>query len=572
MKLTRHFCLMAFLGLLATGRISAQDSRTAGTPGQDTQAAAYDPIVAMMDSLVALNHVVRWNSLEANCYDNNSKNCPAPPVFSDEVYRQRIAKIPSPIPLSYNQYVKGFIDLYANRKRGLTQRSMGLSNLYFPMFEEILDKEGLPLEFKYLSVVESALNPIAVSRVGATGLWQFMYGTGVMYDLKVNSYTDERRDPYKATMAACQYFKDMYSIYHDWLLVIAAYNCGAGNVNKAIKRSGGKTNFWEIMTYLPQETRGYVPAFIAVTYVMNYSREHNLYPVNPAYSYFEVDTMKVNQQVNFNVLADQLDLAPEVISYLNPVYKKNYIPGDGDYSLRLPVNKISAFIAHQGDIYAQSLPSARPVLPEVIRKNNSADEASVADAGAGYELVKKKIRKTHTVRRGETLGLIADKYDVTSSELKKMNRLKSTKLRAGQRLQVTAWVTTKVPVKTPAVAVVTKKDSSGKASTTVNAAKKDSGASNVAVTNGPKDPADTSDLLASNDDENSASASAPVSVKKKSAGKDPKYVYHLVQPGDTLWNIAKRYQGVTVEQIKDINNLRNANIKPGTRLKLIINT
>jgi membrane-bound lytic murein transglycosylase D len=473
-----------------------------------------------------------------------------------------MAKISSPIPLSYNQYVKGFIDLYANRKRGLTQRAMGLSNLYFPMFEEVLDREGLPLEFKYLSIVESALNPIATSRVGATGIWQFMYATGVIYDLKVNSFTDDRRDPYKATQAACQYFKDMYRIYGDWLLVIAAYNCGAGNVNKAIKRSGGKTNFWEIMQYLPQETRGYVPAFIAVTYVMNYSREHNLYPITPAYSYFEVDTIRVDRQVNFSALANQIDLPTDVISFLNPVYKRGYIPDTEEYyTLRLPTNKIALFMANQEQIFALSQPSPRPVLNENIasryREKNNNEEANTSDNG-NYEFTTKKIKKTHVVRRGETLSAIADKYEMTTSAVKKMNRLKSNSVKKGQRLQVTAMVKTRIPVKN--------KESVA----TVNVVKKDTVSSNSAVSV-VNDKADTAKKEQIAEDKNDTAQQEVATISTSKAGKAPKYVYHMVQPGDTLWNIAKRYDGVTVEMIKDINNLRNANIKPGTRLKVIVN-
>ena len=518
----------------------------------------YDPIVSMLDSLVTLNHVVRFNSLEANCYDNKMAVPGSVPTFSEDVYKERMAKISSPIPLSYNQYVRGYIDLYANRKRGLTQRAMGLSNLYFPMMEEVLDKEGLPLEFKYLSIVESALNPIAVSPVGATGIWQFMYATGLVYDLKVNSYTDQRRDPLKATYGACQYFKDMYRIYGDWLLVIAAYNCGAGNVNKAIKRSGGKTNFWEIMQYLPAETRGYVPAFIAVTYVMNYAHEHNLYPVSPAYSYFQVDTIIVDHQINFHVLANQIDLPMDVISFLNPIYKKNYIPDtEEEYTLRLPTNKIALFMANQEQIFAMSQPPPRPILPENFasrsRLRDRDDEEVVSASGIHYETIVKRIKKTHVVRRGETLSAIADKYEMSNSEVKKLNKLHSSSVKKGQRLQVIAIVKTKVAVKDPGTTVAVKKDTGNTQSVAVIVEKTDSADQKIAV-----QKADSSNEVQSVSSNNQQD-------------KSPKYVYHLVQPGDTLWNIARRYGGVTVEMIKDINNLHDANIKPGTRLKVIVN-
>ncbi len=556
MKLNRKFRLLALAAVLGFTQVApAQESREI-VPANSTE-ETYDPIVDMLDSLVTLNHVVRYNQLDANCFDPNAVVPGSVPSFSDQVYTERINALQSPIPLSYNRHVKEFIDLYAIRKRGLTQRAMGLSNLYFPMYEEILDKEGLPLEFKYLSIVESALNPIAVSRVGATGLWQFMYNTGIIYDLKVTSYTDDRRDPVKATHAACQYFKDMYAIYGDWLLVIAAYNCGAGNVNRAIKRSGGKTNFWELMPYLPKETRGYVPAFIAVTYVMNYSKEHNLYPVSPAYSYFEVDTVRVDRPVNFNVLARTLDLPIDVICYLNPIYKRKMIPDvGGDYVLRLPTNKMAMYMAQQEQIFAESVPPARPVMPVYNRYRNDDDNSDVTASNDNsstvkYETVTKRVKKTHTVRRGEHLSVIANKYDMTVTEVKKLNRLRSSTLRAGQKLIVYAYVKTKVAVKVPAPENV--------------AVKKDSGMK------------DTAALAQSNNNDTASRDSEQVKASDESNEMatnlaKPKFIYHVVQPGDTLWNIAKRYDGVTVEMIKDINNLRNADIKPGTKLKVIVNS
>lgn len=520
-----------------------QESSSASTP-------VWNPISDMLDSLVTITHVVRYNQLDANCFESNPTLCKSQgPVFSDEIYSKRIAAMQSPIPLSYNKHVREFIELYANRKRGLTQRVIGLSNLYFPLFEETLDREGLPLEFKYLAIVESALNPVAVSRVGATGLWQFMYNTGLLYNLKVNSYTDDRRDPIKSTAAACQYFKDMYRIYGDWLLVIASYNCGPGNVNRAIKRSGGKTNFWEIMPYLPAETRGYVPAFIAVAYVMNHAREHQLTPVAPAFSYFEVDTVTVNQPVQFSVLARSLDLPLDVIQYLNPTYKRGLIPDVGsDYVLRLPTNKMAQYINKQSDIFTASALPPRPVMPRY--DNTEIAEADTGTAGDGsvtYQTITKKVKKTYTVRRGDNLAKIADKHDMTLAELKKMNKLRSNSISTGKRLTVYAWVTTKVPVKNPApVPAAGDKDSA-----VAGNAKIDSTTDTQPVITGE------------NVQDKSDTASESLSGK---------YVYHIVQPGDTLWNIARRYEGTTVELIKDINNLQDGNLKPGTRLKVKVDS
>ncbi len=560
MNLIRQVGMLALSGLLFTAApLRAQEvAATSPAPAVEEN---YDPISAMLDSLVTLNHVIRYNNLDGNCFSANLSGSTAGPQFSDEVYTERINQISSPIPLSYNRYVKDFIDLYANRKRGLTQRVMGLSNLYFPLYEEIMDREGVPLEFKYLSIVESALNPIAVSRVGATGPWQFMYQTGILYNLKVNSFTDDRKDVAKATHAACQYFKDMYKIYGDWLLVIASYNCGAGNVNRAIKRSGGKTNFWEIMPYLPKETRGYVPAFIAVTYVMNYAHEHNLYPVAPAYSYFEVDTVRVNGQVNFNTLSAAIDLPQEVISYLNPTYKRNVIPASTNgesFYLRLPSNKIAQFMSNEQSVYAQSA-TVKPLLPIYSRRNEDLLADNNKD-GIQYTYTTKKVKKTHIVRRGETLAEIADMYDCSSQDIKKANHLHSSKLKKGQKLTVTAMVRTRVKVKQVPENVAARKDSGDNKA---NVASTTPPAADVADSATKSEVAQNADSSASTDQKNDA---------QPTASENPsRFIYHLVQPGDTLWNIAKRYEGVTVEMIKDINNLHNTNIKPGTRLKVIVN-
>jgi membrane-bound lytic murein transglycosylase D len=394
-----------------------------------------------------------------------------------------------------------------------------------------------------------------------------MYSTGIIYDLKVNSFTDDRRDPVKSTYAACKYFKDMYAIYGDWLLVIASYNCGAGNVNKAIKRSGGKKNFWEIMQYLPAETRSYVPAFIAVTYVMNYSREHNLYPITPAYSYFQVDTINVTKQVNFNVLANQIDLPLDVISFLNPIYKKNYIPDtEESYTLRLPTNKIALYMAKEEQILALSTPPPKPVMPVakvVVRDSSSTDSTSLAqqidsssvnkveqpEVKTQYKYVDKKVTKTHIVRRNESVASVAALYGMSAAELKRMNRLRSNSLLRGQRLSVNTTVKVKVPVENNQA--VNKQKATPTTTASIDSALKDS-TLNIANV---EDKSDTT----------STAKTTPVLKVKQ-----PKYVYHLVQPGDTLWNIAKRYNGVTIEMIKNINNLRSSELKVGTKLKVLV--
>ncbi|MCC7050460.1 MAG: transglycosylase SLT domain-containing protein, partial [Bacteroidia bacterium] len=355
-KLSLLFGLLFFLGNngFSDSRLALKNQRVLG----DTLSNAIedDPIAAMLDSLKNL----KFFQFEQNAINNISQNThnydkETVPVFDDLVYERRMAKLDakSPFGLDYNQTVRSYIDMYTIKKRWLVSRMLGLSQFYFPLFEEKLDKYNLPLELKYLAIVESAMNPSAVSPMGATGLWQFMYGTGKMFGLEVNSYVDDRRDPYKATEAACQYFKFLYDMFHDWQLVLAAYNSGPGNVNKAIRRSGGKTNFWEIKPYLPKETQGYVPAFIAVAYVMNYTKEHNLFPILPKTTYYQIDTVKTREQVSFRQLSDVLGVSTEDLEYLNPMYKHRIIPtSEMGNTLVLPVDKIGAFISNENSIYA----------------------------------------------------------------------------------------------------------------------------------------------------------------------------------------------------------------------------
>jgi len=506
--------------------------------------AANDPIAAMLDSLVTINHVIRFSYLNDQHTQKDNVTGFNIPSFSDDDYRRRMSKIITPIPLSYNQSVKNYIDLYAVRKRELTARVMGLANLYFPMFEEVLDREGLPLEFKYLSVVESALNPLAVSPMGATGIWQFMFNTGKLYDLKVTSYIDERKDPYKSTVAACKYFKDMYAIYGDWLLVIASYNCGPGNVNRAINRSGGKTNFWEICRYLPAETRGYVPAFIAVCYLMNNSREHNLFPVSPEFSYYDVDTVVVHKAATFAAISKAIDVPEDVLAYLNPIAKKRYIPDmEEPFSLRLPANKVYSFVSQESIIFKADTSLPPPML---AFETDSKSKAIVDNSLAPGEMVFKQVKKTHTVQRGETITEISDRYNCSIAEIKKMNNLKSSKLRAGQKLRVFALVKVKEGPKMPV--------EPDPVETNLAAAESDS-AAGVQV-----QPA--------NDTTPKPAKAAPVAEKKQ---QPTRYIYHLVQKGDTLVSIAKRYDGVTIQQLKLFNKIKSSSdLKPGTKIKVMV--
>ena len=314
--------------------------------------------------------------------------------------------------------MKQYINVYTKQRRQQMSRMMGLAAYYFPVFEEVLDQFNLPLELKYLALVESALNPKAKSRAGATGLWQFMYNTGKEYNLKVSSYVDERMDPYRATVAACEFFEKSYSVYADWSLVLASYNSGRGNVNKAIRRSGGKRNYWQIRRFLPKETRSYVPAFIAVCYAMNYASDHKISAEKPLVLFHEVDTVEVKYQIDFEYLSSSLDISINELEFLNPSYKINVIPKiDGrPYHLVLPVAKMGAFVENEKEIYAHFVE-----LDAQKRKNypkySEQDE-----------------RIVHRVKGGEYLGKIARRYGCSVKKIQQWNNLKNDNIRVGQRL------------------------------------------------------------------------------------------------------------------------------------------
>lgn len=381
-----------------------------------------DPIVAMLDSLAALS-VFSAIERRAEADQPRKHNFPPDfvPAFSDSVYQRRMDALNarSPFEFVYNAQVKSFIDLYANRRREQTERMLGLGELYFPMFEEQLDRHNIPLEMKYLAVVESALNPTARSWVGATGLWQFMYHTGRIYGLEVNSYVDDRSDPWRATIAACEHLNDLYDIYEDWALVIAAYNAGPGNVNRAIRRAGGVRDFWSIRHFLPRETRNYVPAFIAVTYVMEHAEAHNLYTIPPKYSYLDVDTIQVKQELSLRNIAKLLDISLDELRYLNPAFRQNIIPrhAENPYVLNLPKEYAGLFLANEDTIYNYR-------TPEEIRQEEMA--ARLAET------------TVHVVQRGDVLGSIARRYGTSVREIQQLNNLRGTVIRPGQRIVVRA--------------------------------------------------------------------------------------------------------------------------------------
>ena len=348
-------------------------------------------------------------------------------IFHDTVYSRRLYNMPTEMELSYNQVVRQYIDMYANRRRDMVGYMLTIGNYYFPMFEEALDKHGLPLELKYLPVIESALNPVAVSRAGATGLWQFMLRTGKGYGLQINSLVDERRDPHKSTEAAARYLKDLYAIYGDWNLVIAAYNCGPGNVNKAIARSGGKHDYWQIYYNLPRETRGYVPAFIAANYIMNFYDKHNICPIESFQEMTALDTIHVNNQVHFNQIAEVLDIPLGDIRRWNPQFKKDRVPGNYQrYTLVLPTNKVYAFLEKEEEIM-----SFRRSDYITHRENTDGYLASSGSSVSGNSE-----NVYYRVRNGDNLSKIASRNGVSVSQLRSWNNLRSTRITAGKSLIV----------------------------------------------------------------------------------------------------------------------------------------
>lgn len=416
------------------------------------------------------------------------------PYFENHIYKLRLDSIKSEIPMDYNEYVQNHIDLYAFKRRGLVSRMLGVGKYYFPIFEKYLKEEGLPIELKYLPVIESALNPTAVSRVGATGLWQFMYGTGKMYDLDVNYYVDERRDPVASTIAAVQFLSDLFDRYSDWLLVIAAYNCGPGNVDKAINKAGGSANFWDIRPFLPRETANYVPAFIAATYAMTYAPQHNIEQGDANFN-LETDTILVNKAVSLAKIANVLNVSADELNMLNPKYRKHVVnaTAGNPQELVLPKNAKEYFASLNTSILDQA---------EVKLASFSSREQRQQIDDEFVSLLKNKKRKSavtyYKVRSGENLGSIAAKNKCSVSDLKSWNNLRSNKIVSGQRLKVY-----------------------GSKQEFIAAAKK----------------------------------SQPRTYK--------------VRSGDTLSTIAEKFNGMTVEKLKKINNIKNAkSIRPGTVLRV----
>lgn len=491
----------------------------------------------------------------SNPYDTNV-------AYDDAVYISRLYSLPTEMELVYNPIVRSYIDMYTGRMRNSVEYFLGKSSYYFPIFEHELDKHGLPLELKYLPIIESALNPTIVSRAGATGLWQFMIGTGKMYNLEINSLVDERRDPLKSTKAAVRYLKDLHNIYGDWNLVIAAYNCGPGNVNKAIKRSGGQTDYWAIYPYLPRETRGYVPAFIAATYVMNYYSEHNICPFEYNYVH-STDTVVVDKYLHLQQVADVLKVPIDQVRDLNPQFKKDIIPGEfKNYTVTLPSAQAADFAMQKDVVYN-------------YRVNDFLVHRKVVEPQGTRETTTKRIK--HKVRRGETLSSVASKHGVTSKQIKKWNRLKSNKLRAGQVLAINRTVPK--PKKT-----TTQESNSqyyAENTTNNNLSNSVTTASTTTTTNQDEKPSVLSDYFSkySNNEVSDNSTEVAEQVVVNIDGEDEnestvadvrlpdesRTIYHKVRIGETVALIASKYN-VNKNDIAKWNKIKSSVPKIGQRL------
>ncbi len=466
------------------------------------------------DSMLKLFYVEE--SLKSETLADEAEKEDVIPFVSDSLYQDRLSKLPTAATMNYNNVVKRYIEVYTKKRREQVEVMLGLSEYYFPIFDDIFDYYGVPTELKYMSIIESALNPRAYSRARAVGLWQFMYGTGRIYGLEINSLVDERMDPIKATQAAARYIKSLHSIYDDWLLAVAAYNCGPGNVNKAIRRSGGKKDFWDIYYYLPRETRGHVPAFIAATYTMNYYTEHNLSPKKIDLP-LDVDTIMVNEKLHLKQVSEVLGIPLKQLEDLNPQYRYDIIPGNiKPYALRLPTDQSLSFIDYQDSIYAYK--------DSIFFKSTTVSEPSHSSyapqaPGKDYE------KLYYTIKSGDAIGLIAQWYDVRTSDLRYWNNIHGNMIRSGQKL------------------VIYKPKSSVDKYRDINSLSYSQKQAREGKT---------------------VTKTTPTVVENNG-----EYEIYTVRSGDTLWEIAQKYPGVSDTDIMRWNNISNANsIRPGQKLKI----
>ncbi|MBU8892795.1 MAG: transglycosylase SLT domain-containing protein [Bacteroidales bacterium] len=468
-----------------------------------------------LDSLINLWYL--QNAIKTDYSSNSGDSVSNIPEFHDSVYIDRLQRIPSVVELSYNKIVRNYIHVYTKKQREGVENMIGLSDYYFPKIEEIFEGYGLPTELKYMAVIESALNPRAVSRVGATGMWQFMYGTARMYDLTVNSFVDERRDPIKSAHAAALFMKDLYAMFNDWTLVIAAYNCGPGNVNKAIRRTGGKRDFWQIYYHLPRETRGYVPAYIAATYTFNYYKEHNLTPEFPEIP-IATDTILISDNLHLKQVSEVLNIPLKALRDLNPQYKQNIIPAkESSFPLTIPLEYIGSFIDLQDSVfnYKKSVYFNADNTIKNPQKSYYVPQAPT-----------NRNKLIYTVKSGDNLGFISSWYNVRASDIRYWNNIRGNMIRVGQKLNIY------VP-----------KGSSAKYAS-VNSLSFEEKQKRIGK-----------------------NTSRPEEINTQP--QDNNYVYYKVRYGDTLWEIAKKYSDVTENDIMKLNNIRSGkSLKAGQYIKI----
>lgn len=514
----------------------------------------YTPEVS--DSLLSLWYVhSRVSADDISEYDMDSVRFQS--NVSDEVYIERIKQMNSFITLPYNDIVKNYIILYSEKMSAKMSEILGLSRYYMPIFEEILNRYDMPEELKAMAVIESALNPRAVSRAGAKGMWQFMYATAKMYDLHIDSFVDERLDPVKSAEAAAQYLKDSYEIFGDWNLAIASYNCGAGNVNRAIRRSGGKREFWDIYPYLPRETRGYVPAFVGALYAMNYYKEHGIKPAAiemPAH----VDTFRINKMLHLRQVSDLTGAPLDELKNLNPQYSHEIIPGnDREYILRLPYNYSNAFIDNEDSLYRHK--ADEYFNPVTLKK--------IKDGADGERVV-------YTVRSGDYLGRIASRHRCTVAQIKRWNNLSSNNIRVGQRLVIyrggnapasassSSSAAKSAPPANATTYTVKSGDVLGKIAErhgcTVAQLKSWNGLTSNNIRVGQK-------LIVAAP---AAKASQTAQTSKAASSSSGEYTTYVVKEGDSFYSIAKNYPGVSAQNIMDYNSLSSSKIRPGMTIKI----
>lgn len=691
-KITLSFFLLLSLNNFAQGPTEAlkKDSKNAYL---DSIKATFvqDNIASCVDSLwmKELTNLDIYNDISVDIKNINIDK-KVDFELPTELLKARLAIMDakSPFNIEYNQGLENIIKSFLKNRKKSFERLMAISEFYFPMFEEAMARQNVPLEIKYLAVVESALNPKAVSRVGATGLWQFMFQTGKQYGLNINTYVDDRSDPLKASDAAALYMSNMYKIFGDWDLVLASYNSGPGNVSKAIRRSGGQQNFWNIRKHLPKETQGYVPAFLATMYIYEYHKEHGIVPNRAAIKHFATDTIMVKREISFKQISDLIDIPVSQLQLLNPAYKRDVIPyivGENHY-LRMPNDKVAIYTSNEDKIYAyvnhETSKRERSYESRYASKDNSneATESQIVTKTKFYKIkrgdslseiankfgvtlselkkwnhikgtyatrgktlkiysydnvvVKPKeekenavaetkkepvteevnpavaetkykeeqvvsfvnTTKKHKVRKGDNLSSIADKYNVSVSDLKKWNNLKKNTVASGKVLKIktTERVVSKVKkeIKSdkkatdPKNEVVADKENSDSEvvekkeyKTQEYVVLKGDNLSNIAK----KHKVSAEDLKLWNnltDDNIQLGSTIIVSRieivvaekpnKKPKSAKKPKKVdeHYYVQKGDSLYKIAKKYPGVTISDIKKWNGISNENLKPGMKLKI----